>query len=257
MKTPYWWPEDCAPGGGAPIPFGLFALADGTIFEAKDGTLRAESMSRLAVNVVCDEILSALWEAESIDPQFILHLLTESMQQTNRSLYLLNQQRQTTAIVTMTVTLVMGTEVYTANVGDNRAYLYRIKRSRQATDEGLFQITNDHSSVATQLEQGTLTPEDLFKQPKTDHVYRSLGQQDTLSTIDVFSITLSTGDILLLCSDGLWKVVREAIFQQIVERTIQPPVASLSLLCPALIQAALEAGGYDHASTVAVQALPL
>jgi len=238
------------------IPFGLFILADGAVIEEAD-TSSEISTSRLAVNVLCEEILPALRGAQSMDPQRILRLLTESMQQANTSLYQFNQQRQSAEIITMTAILVLGTEAYIVNVGDNRAYLYRIKRSRQASDEGLFQITNDHSSVATQLEQGTLSPEDLFKQPKSEHVYRSLGQQEALNNIDVFSITLSAGDILVLCSDGLWKVVREGVFQQLVERIIQPPIASPSLLCSALTQAALEAGGHDHLSTVVVQTLPL
>jgi protein phosphatase len=155
----------------------------------------------------------------------------------------------------MTALLIVGMQAYMANVGDNRAYVYRPKSHRQATDEGLFQITTDHSPISTQLERGVLTPKDLFQLPKEDHIYRALGQYAQLSTVDVFSMTLGAGDFLVLCSDGLWKTVREATFLHIVERLLEPPISSPALLCPTLVQAALEAGGYDHTSIMLAQVL--
>jgi serine/threonine protein phosphatase PrpC len=237
-------------------PFTLFILADGNVVSSEGAIAGLEvSLSCLTAHKFSENVLPALHSSNSLEPQTVFHLLTEGMQKTNSHLYQQYQHRQTSQMVTMTAILILGTEAYTANVGDNRAYFYRLKRNRQATDEGLFQITNDHSPVSTQLEQGTLTPEDLFHRPKVDHVYRALGQQATLSNVDVFSMTLMAGDFLVLCSDGLWKTVREATFLHIVERLLQPPIASPALLCPALVQAALEAGGYDHASIMLAQPL--
>jgi serine/threonine protein phosphatase PrpC len=237
------------------VPFALFILADGSLVSSQDDPKDPEvSLSRSAAHWFSETVLPALYSGDSLEPQAVLSLLTEGMRKANRCLHQYNQREQTNEMVTMTALLILGTEAYTANVGDNRAYFYRLKRSRHATDEGLFQITNDHSSTAIQLEQGTLTPDDLFQLPKSDHVYRALGQQAVLNAVDVFSITLSAGDVLLLCSDGLWKVVREEALLHIVERLLQPPISSPALLCPALVQAALEAGGHDHTSIMVARA---
>ncbi len=239
----------------SPVPFALFILADGSLVASQDDPRETEvSLSWRAAHWFSEAILPVLCGGDSLEPQAVLSLLTEGMRKANNCLHQYNQREQTNEIVTMTALLILGTEAYTANVGDNRAYFYRLKRSRHATDEGLFQITNDHSSTAIQLEQGTLTPDDLFQLPKSDHVYRMLGQQADLNAVDVFSITLSAGDVLLLCSDGLWKVVREEALLHIVERLLQPPISSPALLCPALVQAALEAGGHDHTSIMVAQA---
>jgi len=235
-----------------PIPFTLFLLADGSVL-SNEG--REVSLSRLTAHQFSDHVLPPLCSSDPLEPQTVLQLLTQGMQKANRDLYQRYWHGQSSEMVTMTAILIVGTQAYTANIGDNRAYFYRLKTSRQATDEGLFQITNDHSPVSTQLERGVLTSEDLFKLPKVDHVYRALGHHATLSNVDVFSMTLRAGDFLLLCSDGLWKTVREATFLHLVERLLEPPIASPALLCPALVQAALEAGGYDHTSIMLAQAL--
>lgn len=234
------------------IPFTLFILADGSVLLSEGSEV---SLSRLTAHWLCEQVLPALCSRDPLEPQTVLHLLTQGMQKTNHSLYQRYRHGQTSEMVTMTVILIVGTQAYTANVGDNRAYFYRLKTSRQTTDEGFFQITNDHSPISTQLERGALTPEDLFEFPKVDHVYRALGQHATLSNVDVFSMTLRAGDFLLLCSDGLWKTVREATFLHLVEHLLEPPIASPALLCPALVQAALEAGGYDHTSIMLAQVL--
>ena len=223
-----------------PSPFAVFALADGIAYEGLPRTT-----SRLVARAASEAALSILWKAETLDRDAIKQLMTESVQYGNAVLHQWNQQHGAAKIATLTLILVLGATAYIANVGDNRAYFYR-------EGEGLVQITYDHSNIEPLLEQNKTTPEEIFGQPKEKQVYRVLGSQANVN-VDVFALALKAGDLLILCSDGLWKVVRKAPFQQIVEQLVRPPVATPQLVCPALLQAALAAGAGDHVSILAMQ----
>lgn len=225
-----------------PTPFAIFVLADGIAYEGLPQTT-----SRIVTRAVNEAALSILWKAETLDQDAIKQLMTDSVQYGNAVLHQWNQQHEVVKIATLTLVLVLGSTAYFANVGDNRAYFYR-------HDEGLVQITYDHSTIEPLLEQNKTTPEEIFSQPKEKQVYRVLGSQANVN-VDVFALALKAGDLLILCSDGLWKVVRKAPFQQIVEQLVRPPVAAPQLVCPALLQAALTGGGGDHTSILAVQTL--
>jgi len=123
-------------------------------------------------------------------------------------------------------------------VGDSRVYLYR-------EDEGLEQITRDHSSVARLVEAGAITPDEVYSHPKRNEIYRSLGHQSTVK-VDTFSVPLQIGDVLLLCSDGLWEMVRDASIAGILESSLP----DLARTCDQLRQAALNGGGKDNISMI-------
>ena len=225
-----------------PTPFAIFVLADGIAYEGLPQTT-----SRIVARAVNEAALSILWKAETLDQDAIKQLMTDSVQYGNAVLQQWNQQHEVVKIATLTLVIVLGSTAYFANVGDNRAYFYR-------HGEGLVQITYDHSNIEPLLEQNKTTPEEVFSQPKEKQVYRVLGSQANVN-VDVFALALKAGDLLILCSDGLWKVVRKAPFQQIVEQLVHPAVAAPQLVCPALLQAALTGGGGDHTSILAVQTL--
>ena len=225
-----------------PTPFAIFVLADGIAYEGLPQTT-----SRIVARAVNEAVLSILWKAETLDQDAIKQLMTDSVQYGNAILHQWNQQHEVVKIATLTLVIVLGSTAYFANVGDNRAYFYR-------HGEGLVQITYDHSNIEPLLEQNKTTPEEVFSQPKEKQVYRVLGSQANVD-VDVFALALKAGDLLILCSDGLWKVVRKAPFQQIVEQLVHPAVAAPQLVCPALLQAALTSGSGDHTSILAVQTL--
>jgi len=66
--------------------------------------------------------------------------------------------------------------------------------------------------------------------------------------VDTFSVPLQVGDSLLLCSDGLWEMVRDPDIQGILQSSNSSP----SQATTRLIQAALNGGGHDNISVIVV-----
>jgi serine/threonine protein phosphatase PrpC len=218
-------------GGAQPV--GLFVVADGM-----GGHGNGQEASRLAITALRDALKLAL--VGSPEDDNYEQVLAEGAHTANLAVYRRNRQQQSDMGTTLAVALVIGNTAYIANVGDSRVYLYR-------ESEGLEQITRDHSSVARLVEAGAITPDEVYSHPKRNEIYRSLGHQSTVK-VDTFSAPLQVGDLLLLCSDGLWEMVRDSTIERIMESTLP----DVSQACDELRRAALEGGGKDNISVIAV-----
>ena len=141
---------------------------------------------------------------------------------------------------TITAAILIGSMLTVANVGDSRTYLYNPQK-------GLTQVTRDHSMVARLVEKGIIGADEIYTHPQRNQIYRCLGETASVQ-IDAFSLAYQAGDTLLLCSDGLWEMVRNSRIQEILDKTL--PDASLAT--QSLIQAALEGGGKDNISAIVV-----
>ena len=129
---------------------------------------------------------------------------------------------------------------YIINVGDSRAYLI----SRRAGS--IRQITRDHSLVEDLVEAGAITAEQARSHPRKNVITRALGT-DTRVQCDYFTFTLRSGDLLLLCSDGLSNIVSDLEMLECSKEFHEPEA-----LCRSLMNRALHRGARDNVTVVAV-----
>ena len=127
-----------------------------------------------------------------------------------------------------------------AHVGDSRAYLIR--------DGRLSRITNDHSWVFEQVQAGMLTEAEAEKHPLRNVITRALGGALQV-TPDASEIEIRSGDVYLLCSDGLTGMVPEDEILRVVAENDR----DIEAACKELIDAANERGGLDNVTAILVK----
>ncbi|MBE3561884.1 MAG: protein phosphatase 2C domain-containing protein, partial [Ktedonobacteraceae bacterium] len=216
--------------------FGLFVVADGM-----GGHANGQDASRLAIQTIVNYILPELMRDTGQQSDGFRRILKEGVEHANIAVHQQNLEQHGDMGTTITAALTVETTAYIANVGDSRTYLYR-----QA--EGLIKITQDHSVVASLVDAGIIKPDDIYTHPKRNQIYRSLGEKPAIE-VDTFVVQLQEGDRLLLCSDGLWDMVRDPQISDVIRST----AGNLELMGDALIQAALDGGGEDNVSIILVQ----
>ncbi len=140
---------------------------------------------------------------------------------------------------TVTAVLVQNDNAYVANVGDSRTYLLR--------EGNLTPVTRDHSLVARLVESNQITADEIYTHPQRNLIYRSLGAGHKTVEVDIFHETLLPKDALLLCSDGLWEMVREDDLRRLLSEESSP-----QKICDQLIDLANANGGEDNITAVVV-----
>ena len=147
---------------------------------------------------------------------------------------------------TLTIALIVGDRLHVASVGDSRAYLLN---SQGVTADGATtaQLTSDHSLVARLVDIGQITPEQARTHPQRNLLYRSIGTDPTVE-VDALSEQLEPGDVVLLCSDGLFNHVRDEEIARIALEQADPDRA-----CEQLVSLANQRGGRDNISVVIVR----
>ena len=95
---------------------------------------------------------------------------------------------------TLVAVMVRGRKATVVNVGDSRAYY--------VSKSGIRQVTKDHSLVQMMVDRGDVTPEAAKNYPGKNFITRAIGTEPMV-LCDIFHWSVSRGDYLLLCSDGL------------------------------------------------------
>ena len=129
-----------------------------------------------------------------------------------------------------------------AHVGDSRLYLFR--------EGGLQQVTRDHSYVESLVSQGSLTEEEARNHPQKNMLLRAVGVEKDL-TVDTGSLALQADDVLLLATDGLMNMVEGTCIAGLLAAAQNEP-ERFDDLAYTLVKQALEAGGTDNVTVIAV-----
>ena len=168
--------------------------------------------------------------------------LKAAVRQANRAILSYGEEQSGARGLGCTVTsaLVQDDQAFIVNVGDSRTYLLR--------DGELTVLTKDHSLVQRLVDEKQITPDEVYTHPQRNLIYRSLGAGHKNVDPDVFHQSLQAGDTLLLCSDGLWEMVRRQDLISILQQVDDP-----AQICDRLIDAANAHGGEDNITAIVVK----
>ncbi len=183
----------------------LFVVADGM-----GGHDYGEVASALAVNTIRD----SYYQDTNTD---VAIALRQAVEQANTLIWQRNaalpqdpaseEKKKTPMATTCVAAVLQDDKVYVANAGDSLAYVIR---------EGqVMQIAQNHSWVEQQVQAGLLTREQARTHEKRNIITRCLGAEQTVE-VYVASQAVRNGDILVLCTDGLWTLVAEDELRTIV-----------------------------------------
>jgi protein phosphatase len=139
---------------------------------------------------------------------------------------------------TMVAALISGGRLSLAHAGDSRAYLVRAGAA--------IQLTADHSVTGERVRAGTLDPETARHDPRRNYVTRAL-LGDPVEP-DLSETALAAGDVVVLCSDGLWEPIADADIARLAGGGASPGEASRQL-----VEAALAAGSTDNVTALVVR----
>jgi len=136
---------------------------------------------------------------------------------------------------TLTAVVVEHGTLSAAHVGDCRLYVAR----RNA----ITQISEDHTMVAEQVKRGLMSAENARDHPERSILLRNLGH-DLIVTVAKISMPLLQGDRVIVCSDGLYGVVRDHEIEQL-SRDLDAAAA-----CKILVETANRRGTMDNVTCV-------
>jgi protein phosphatase len=214
----------------------LFLVADGV-----GGHAAGEKASSMAVQAVEDFIVDALcWcmQLKSPSGEALLDEFQKALTHAEDRLFDAARRRPELHGMATTVTMayVFGGDLFVAHAGDSRCYLLR--------NDLFYRLTRDHTLTAELVKRGVVKPEEAARHALRHVVVNVVGGTDAVR-VDVHKMPLDSGDVLLLCSDGLTEMVPDGEILDIVRSEMDPKAA-----CDRLIDRANEKGGKDNITAI-------
>lgn len=222
---------------------------DGDLFVAVSdgmgGAAAGEVASSTGLRCLCSHLLDSAQQLSNASIEEMVRIVEEGIQKANRAIFDAAQanRAQKGMGATMTALYLRDEVAYLFQIGDSRAYLYR--------EEVFNKITRDQSFVGHLVEMGTISEEQAAKHPQRNVILQALGAADRLK-VDISYISLCRGDLLILCSDGLYSEVSAKELEKKVQ-DLKENAYNLDHKVNCLLDMAKNAGGHDNITVVGVQ----
>ena len=207
----------------------LFLVADGM-----GGHKAGEYASRRAVEIIVEHITAG-------ESNQAVTLIKKAITEANRQLLketLIDIEKEGMGTTLVGATII-GKKLIAANVGDSRLYV--------VNEEGIKQITRDHSYVEEMIRCGRIKRSEAKFHPDKNMITRAVGVFPTVE-VDFFEVELKEKDVILLCSDGLTNMVDdEEILAIILDQS------ELGEKTATLIELANKNGGTDNITAMLIK----
>jgi len=210
----------------------------GVVCDGMGGANAGEVASELAVKSVSELLKGRI--SVPLERGSAAIMLLDAVNDANRRIFekSLDDSACSGMGTTLVAALVYKDFAVIANIGDSRAY--HIRESK------ITRITRDHSVVEDLLLSGELTEEEARVHPKRNLITRALGTEPAIEC-DIYEQVVASGDLILLCSDGLTNMVEE----DEILRTLSGLEGWRA--CDELVMLANERGGRDNISAVLIK----
>jgi PPM family protein phosphatase len=209
----------------------LFAVADGV-----GGLDLGEVASSTAVSVLTKEFENSTGGA------MLISLLPRLVQHANAAVHdrtLAPEYRGKKMATTVVACAVRHDQAVISHVGDSRCYLVRKGIAKQ--------ITQDHTWVNEQRKMGLITESEMAQSESRHVLIRSLGPEMFVSP-DTTAVTVQSGDVLVLCSDGVHDELPKTTIASIASQA--KPVDEIA---QELVARAVEVDGNDNTTAIVIR----
>ncbi len=211
---------------------GLWVVADGM-----GGQAAGEVASRQAVETVHEMVVSGLRRDRD---KSVERILESAVQAATYMVFGMAEFDSTKSGMGTTLSAILRQtdRLILAQVGDSR--IYRVRDGRA------IQLTEDHTLVNWQIQQGLITPEQAKRSKQKNVITRAVGNRDYVQ-VDILTCDVQPNDVFMLCSDGLYSYVRTEELPDVV-------AAGGDVAVQALIDLANQRGGKDNITVALVEA---
>lgn len=221
---------------------GVWIVADG-MSSHPAGDLAAHTAVTVATQRAREQ---TAWLSEH--PHTAPEFLSDLAMNANRQIHELMRSKPSlqgmgTTFVALTITPAPMPTAHLAHLGDSRAYLYRAGQ--------LTQLTRDHTLVEKFVQRGLIDAATALTHPERHILTKGLGMGVDMKP-ELTSTPVTPHDLILLCSDGLTKMLEDAAIASVLSRANGDPHRA----CHDLIEQALNRGGEDNVTVIVVACLP-
>ncbi len=202
----------------------LCVLSDGM-----GGLSGGEIASNIATDTMFDCYYKKVWKKENISYLDFFNDVSEKINQKVLELTDKNGEPMR-AGATLIVAAVDNDEMHFLNIGDSRIYLVR--------NDKMLQLTHDQNYLTTlmsKVESGEITQQQALNHPKREALISYCGiKQLKIKEMNLKPLKLMSGDIILMCSDGLYRLLsRQEIIEILHDSTDDMNLAAYKLTAAA------------------------